>query len=78
LKNTSRAVSVSYLGPSVTTFNNLNPGYRIYTVDGVYNDSSFNILDHETIFMNLTEANLNDNPKWEKEYSAKVSIPILN
>lgn len=74
LKNTTRAVGVSYLGPSVTTFSNLNPGYRIYTVDGVHKDSSFSILDHETIVMNLTEANIFDTPKWTPEYSAKVKI----
>ena len=33
-KDLSRAVSVSYICPSVTSFINLNPGYRIYYVDG--------------------------------------------
>ena len=32
---------VSFIGPSVTTFGNLNPGYRIYTVDGLYSNSTF-------------------------------------
>jgi len=29
-----RAVSVAYVGPSVTPYYDLNPGYRIYYVDG--------------------------------------------
>lgn len=30
----SRATSIAYVGPSVTPYYNLNPGYRIYYVDG--------------------------------------------
>lgn len=30
------------------------------------------VLDHETYYMNLTDANLHDKPEWIKEYSAKV------
>lgn len=33
-ENPGRAVSVAYIGPSVTPYVNLNPGYRIYYVDG--------------------------------------------
>lgn len=33
-KDLGRAVGVSYICPSVTPFTNLNPGYRIYYVDG--------------------------------------------
>ena len=39
--NFTRPVSVGYIGPSVTPYGMLNPGYRIYTVDGIYNDSTF-------------------------------------
>jgi len=31
-----RASSVAYVGPSVTPYFDLNPGYRIYYVDGEY------------------------------------------
>lgn len=31
-----RAASIAYIGPSVTPYFNLNPGYRIYYVDGDY------------------------------------------
>lgn len=33
-KDPDRAISVAYIGPSVTPFVDLNPGYRIYYVDG--------------------------------------------
>ena len=37
----SRATSLAYIGPSVTTYPQLNPGYKVYTVDGVRNGSTF-------------------------------------
>ena len=36
-----RALQVAYVAPSLTAYPNLNPGYRIYTVDGLYTNSSF-------------------------------------
>lgn len=35
-----RATNIAYVGPSVTTYDGVNPGYRIYTVDGNYPGSS--------------------------------------
>ena len=75
LDNHTRPVGVAYIPGSLTTYNNDNPNYRIYSVDGNYNGSSWEVLDHETYFMNLTEANLGgglEKPVWRKEYSAKV------
>ena len=66
-----------YVGPSVTTFDRYNPGYRIYTVDGDYNNSSRQVLDHETYILNITDANLTNKPKWIYEYTAKVSPWLL-
>ncbi|XP_078078761.1 sphingomyelin phosphodiesterase isoform X2 [Mustelus asterias] len=60
----SRAVSVAFIAPSVTTYINLNPGFRIYHIDGDYSKSSHLVLDHETYILNLTEANESVNPKW--------------
>ncbi len=71
LKNVTRAVAVSYLGPSVTTAFNLNPGYRIYIADGQRDETTWTILDHETKFLNLTETNLYGSPKWRTEYTAR-------
>lgn len=39
-ENGKEPVGVGFLGPSVTTYTNLNPGYRIYYVDGDRTNSS--------------------------------------
>uniref|UniRef100_A0A2C9JLN6 Sphingomyelin phosphodiesterase n=1 Tax=Biomphalaria glabrata TaxID=6526 RepID=A0A2C9JLN6_BIOGL len=71
-------ISVAYVAPSVTPYTDLNMGYRIYTVDGNYQGSSFQVLDHETYFMNLSRANEEGKMTWEFEYSAKVRLSICN
>ncbi|GAV05396.1 hypothetical protein RvY_15537 [Ramazzottius varieornatus] len=69
--------SVSYLGPSVTPYQGFNPGYRIYTIDGNYEESEWVPLDHETFVANLTEANESGTPpKWYREYSAKEAFGL--
>ena len=35
------------------------------------------VLDHETYYANLTEANAKDKLEWIFEYSAKVSITVV-
>lgn len=75
--NITRATNIAYISPSVTTFSYMNPGYRIYTVDGFYDSSSWRVLDHETKFMNITHANLFNQPKWQMEYTAKVFLVNL-
>lgn len=35
-----RAISIAYVGPSVTPYYDLNPGYRIYYVDGDHEKST--------------------------------------
>lgn len=74
LNNITRPVSVAYLSGSVTTYSFLNPSYRIYTVDGKYKNSSYQVLDHTTTILNITDANKTNKPKWTKEYSAKVCL----
>ncbi|PWA22958.1 hypothetical protein CCH79_00002276, partial [Gambusia affinis] len=74
----TRPLGVAFIAPSATTFVNLNPGYRIYYVDGNYKNSSRLVLDHETYILNLTEANHDlkspdnpeQNPKWSLLYRA--------
>ncbi|XP_034034232.1 sphingomyelin phosphodiesterase [Thalassophryne amazonica] len=75
----SRPLGVAFIAPSVTTYINLNPGYRVYFVDGNYQGSSRQVLDHETYILNLTEANgiagakgahPEQNPKWTLLYRA--------
>ena len=80
LSDRKRAVSIAYLAGSVTTFTGLNPAYRIYTVDGSYDDASWQVLDHETYIMNLTDANLNVNrePVWQLEYTARKAYNMTS
>ncbi|XP_072432740.1 sphingomyelin phosphodiesterase [Chiloscyllium punctatum] len=78
----SRAVSVAFISPSVTTYINLNPGFRVYQIDGNYPASSHSVLDHETYILNLTEANEGDNPRWvflyrlREAYGMKSAFPV--
>lgn len=57
----TRPLGVAFIAPSVTTYINLNPGYRVYYVDGNYPNSSRTVLDHETFILNLTLANNQSN-----------------
>ncbi|KAM4697277.1 sphingomyelin phosphodiesterase [Discoglossus pictus] len=68
----TRPVSVAFIAPSVTTYINLNPGYRVYQADGEYPGSSHMVLDHETYILNLTEVNARpkEEPRWTFLYSA--------
>jgi sphingomyelin phosphodiesterase len=74
-----RPTNIAYICPSVTTFGNVNPGYRIYTIDGTYRGSTFSVVDHETHFLNLTLANMNRDPKllqFDKSYSVKQEFQM--
>ena len=69
-EKTYKATNVAYIGPSITTFGNVNPGYRIYHVD----ESTYDLADHMTYYMNLTVANAHRNTRpvqFEKAYSAR-------
>lgn len=83
----TRAVGVAFIAPSVTTFVNLNPGFRVYYMDGNYPGSSRWVLDHETYILNLTEANHHPtsslqslqpdpNPKWTLLYRASQAYGV--
>ena len=39
--NTTRATNIAYVGGSLTTYSDMNPGYRVYTVDGPRTGSSW-------------------------------------
>ncbi|XP_028322184.1 sphingomyelin phosphodiesterase [Gouania willdenowi] len=80
----TRPLGVAFIAPSVTTFVNLNPGYRVYYIDGNYSGSSRLVLDHETYILNLTEANHKPgaprspepSPKWKLLYRATDAYGI--
>lgn len=67
-----RATGVAHVGPSATTFGGVNPGYRIYTIDA----KTFDIIDYETYFVNLTAANAKPNEQLETvlSYDAKETF----
>ncbi|XP_077197155.1 sphingomyelin phosphodiesterase [Paroedura picta] len=68
----SRPLGVAFVAPSVTTYVGLNPGYRVYLLDGAYPGSSHLVLDHETFILNLTEANAPGAvPHWQRLYGAR-------
>ncbi|XP_071502433.1 sphingomyelin phosphodiesterase-like [Diadema antillarum] len=67
---TRRPISVAYVAGAITPTAQ-NPGYRVYTMDGNYTGSTWAVLDHDNYYMNLTEANLTNKPKWRPEYKAK-------
>uniref|UniRef100_A0A1B6CHV1 Saposin B-type domain-containing protein n=1 Tax=Clastoptera arizonana TaxID=38151 RepID=A0A1B6CHV1_9HEMI len=71
-----RAISIAYIGPSVTPYFDLNPGYRIYYVDGDHDHTTRSVIDHESWIMNLKEANLYDYPIWYKLYSARSAYQM--
>ncbi|XP_076252483.1 sphingomyelin phosphodiesterase 1-like isoform X2 [Rhynchophorus ferrugineus] len=64
-----RPNNVGYNGASLTPYLKYNPNYKIISVD----PNTFNILDVDTYYFNLTEANLHPytSPKWMKLYSIK-------
>uniref|UniRef100_A0A0K0FK32 Sphingomyelin phosphodiesterase (inferred by orthology to a human protein) n=1 Tax=Strongyloides venezuelensis TaxID=75913 RepID=A0A0K0FK32_STRVS len=76
----SRPTSVIYSAPSVTTYSEYNPAYRIYTVDGNYDGSSYQLLDFEEWYLNLTTQGNVVDPVWEQLYSSvleEYSLPSL-
>ncbi|XP_039599986.1 sphingomyelin phosphodiesterase [Polypterus senegalus] len=73
----TRPVSVAFIAPSVTTFINLNPGYRVYEIDGDYPGSSRIVVDHETYILNLTEANMESTSiHWKRLYNARENYEL--
>lgn len=69
-----KPISVAYIGPSITSFTQNNPGYRVY-----YTDEQGFVKDHETYFYNLTEANTsNYEPVWRREYNAYNKYNLTN
>lgn len=75
--DTTRALSIGYAGPSITTASNYNPAYRIYTVDGERENSTWAVLDHETYYIDIPTSNESPNaPTWMFEYSAKEAYGL--
>ncbi|KAK6618144.1 hypothetical protein RUM44_002595 [Polyplax serrata] len=70
-ENPNEAVGVGFLGPSVTTYVNLNPGYRVYYIDGDRENSTRAVLDYENWVLDLERSNRVKEPKWGRSYKAR-------
>jgi sphingomyelin phosphodiesterase len=64
-------IGVQYIGPSITPFTENNPAYRIY-----HQNKQGLILDSETYYFNLTEANETptSEPHWRFSYSTRAHL----
>jgi sphingomyelin phosphodiesterase len=79
-KNAQNAIATAWIGPSVTPYTDINPGFRIYKVD----TKSWNVFDSETYIADMSQATTWDatgsSPNWHLEYSARkaygASVPI--
>nr|CDJ93171.1 Metallophosphoesterase domain containing protein [Haemonchus contortus] len=69
----STPIGVLYAAPSVTTFADMNPAYRIYEVD--YSDE-FKVVDIKNYYADLTKADEKKPPKWELLYTAKAKYGL--
>ncbi|VDM99911.1 unnamed protein product, partial [Thelazia callipaeda] len=66
----SKPINTLYASPSVTTYKNLNPAFRIYEIDP---GNKYHVKNFHTYFLNLTSISTNPSttPIWELLYSAK-------
>ncbi|KAF9090743.1 hypothetical protein BGX23_005764 [Mortierella sp. AD031] len=79
-KTAQNAISTSWIGPSATTYTDLNPGFRVYKVD----TKSWNVFDSQTYVADMNLASQWDatggSPNWHLEYSARQTygayVPI--
>jgi len=70
--------NVAFVAPSLTTFTNNNPEYRIYSVASDLEHSSYGyVIDHQTWSMDLSLLNSEDDiPEWKKLYSAREDLGL--
>ncbi|XP_037777507.1 sphingomyelin phosphodiesterase-like [Penaeus monodon] len=71
-----RAYHVGYVAQSQTPYHKLNPGYKVYTVDGDYQGSSYRVLDHENWILDLDEVNESNAPRMYLLYTAMEAYEL--
>ena len=77
--NKSEPIGVGYIAPSLTPHDGMNPGYRIYLTDGHSPDATHLILDHQTYYFDLHQANTNNKSiDYKLEYTAKDSLNMTD
>lgn len=71
LQRQNTPIGIQFIGPSITPFTENNPAYRVY-----HQDRSGYLVDAQTYFFNLTEANEspNNEPNWKFSYSARKHL----
>ncbi|XP_076032765.1 sphingomyelin phosphodiesterase-like [Oratosquilla oratoria] len=74
--NPLHPIGIEYITPNNGPFRDLNPSYRIFTIDGDHPETTRDVLDYETWVMNLTHANTYDDPYWYKLYSARHDLQL--
>ena len=80
----NRPTGVAFIAPSVTTYQEKenplfyvsNPAYRIYTIDGAYEGTSFNTLSFTTMYLDLNDANQRNYTEWKVEYDTKTEYGL--
>ncbi|XP_076040570.1 sphingomyelin phosphodiesterase-like [Oratosquilla oratoria] len=76
-ENFTRPVGMAFVTPSATTGATHSPSYRIYHVDGGHKDATWAVVDHETFYLNLTEANApGGEPEFHLGYKASSSYGV--
>ena len=68
----SQPVSVGYISPSVSPYTDLNPGYRIYSLD----PSTHEVVDTETWILDFPLSNAGSEPVFSKLYSARADLEM--
>lgn len=65
-------VSTVYIAPSVTTFWDVNPSFRVYELDA----DSWHVANYVQYHLNITRANDEGYPTWEVYYDAQSAYDI--
>ncbi|KAI6652711.1 Sphingomyelin phosphodiesterase-like [Oopsacas minuta] len=68
--NITRPFSVLFTAGSVTPLTDLNPGFKIFSVDGGYKECSWGVLDFTSYYMDLMQVDRDDKPVWNIQYKA--------
>lgn len=66
------AVGVQFVAPSLTTFTNINPSFRVFELD----PSTFEFLDFEQYRANLDETIQNNGASWDVAYRATEAYGV--
>ncbi|KAF8382030.1 asm-3 [Pristionchus pacificus] len=71
----SRPTGVTWSAPSLTTYSEYFPAYRVYTIEGQYAGSQYRVIDWAEYYVNITEANANPtkDPEWKTLYASVLA-----